>query len=102
MLLDVAAGGAENMLVEGISLLGLSIPMRCETASPVQLESLEGQMTEALTSIQLSGSAAIPGSAADTVPAFRCEGGLLGKAFGYVLTDLLSGPENSISLSAEP
>jgi hypothetical protein len=37
-----------------------------------------------------------------TLSSFTCEGGLLGSAFGSLLSSELSGPENTYSLSIRP
>jgi hypothetical protein len=82
-----------NFKATSLSLLGLTVPTRCMTAQPVAF-GLGGVLTlEELT----RGNWNLMGST--TLPSFRCEGGLLGSAFGSVLTSMLSGPENFYALT---
>lgn len=78
--------------VSSIGILGLEIPTSCQTRSPLQLQLQDALSVEALlgTGWSFSGTTAIPG--------FACSGGFLGRLFGEVLGDLLSGPENPYSL----
>jgi hypothetical protein len=79
--------------VTSVSLLGLTIPTRCTTAEPLSLALSDTLSREAL----LKGAWSFAGTIA--IPPLRCEGGLLGRLFGAVLTGLLSGPEDPYSLS---
>ena len=79
--------------VTSVSVLGLTIPANCETTEPVALN-LDSTLTrEAL----LNGAWGFVGTT--TLPNFKCEAGILGAGFAWVLSTLLSGPENPYSLS---
>jgi hypothetical protein len=82
-----------QMGVTSVSLLGLTIPTRCQGAEPLSLALSDTLSREAL----LKSGWSFAGATA--IPPFRCEGGLLGRLFGAVLTGLLSGPEDAYSLS---
>lgn len=79
--------------VTSVSLLGLKIPAQCAGTEPLSLSLTDTLSREAL----LKSGWSFAGTT--TVPAIRCEGGLLGRLFGAVLTGLLSGPENGYALT---
>jgi hypothetical protein len=86
-----------NLQVTSLSMLGLRIPAECTTIEPVSLSLAETLTLEELSKTGLSFSGST------TVPRFRCEGlGFLGYVFGFVLTDILSGPQASYALSIGP
>ena len=82
-----------NLEVSSVAMLGLRIPTHCVTSEPISL-ALAGSLTlEELAGVgwHFSGTASVPG--------MRCSGGLLGSAFGVVLSALLSGSGDPYSLS---
>ncbi|MDE3070780.1 MAG: hypothetical protein KGJ43_08645, partial [Acidobacteriota bacterium] len=83
--------------ITSLQILGLSIPLRCAATEPLSLA-----LADTLTSEELlKGNWSFAGTTA--VPSIRCEGGFLGRLFGWVLSGLLSGPGNPYSLAvSEP
>ena len=85
-----------NVGLTSVAALGLKIPVNCATAEPLALP-LASTLTREellLTGWSFSGTA--------TLSTIHCEGGLLGRLFGAVLSALLSGPENAYALSIKP
>lgn len=82
-----------NVAIASVGLLGLKIPTSCQTSSPLTLP-LSGEVTR--EQLLEGGDWTAAGTA--TLPAFKCQGGLLGALFGPVLTSLLSGPEAAYNL----
>ena len=82
---SVSAAGAYSISIDSVSLLSLKIPTSCRSerplASSTTFTTVEG---EALGD---SLNARFPAA----LTPFKCEGGLLGRLFGSVLTHLLSG-----------
>jgi hypothetical protein len=78
--------------ITSIGLLGLKIPTKCITSEPIALSLVDTLSREELltTGWHFGGTS--------TLPRFKCEGGLLGRLFGQVLTELMSGPENSYTI----
>ena len=78
--------------ITSIGLLGLKIPTKCITSEPIALSLVDTLGREELltTGWHFGGTS--------TLPRFKCEGGLLGRLFGQVLTELMSGPENSYTI----
>jgi hypothetical protein len=85
-----------NLHIDSVSLLGLTIPTECATVEPV---ALGVSQTLSLEELRTGGFGS---SGSTALPPFTCEGGLLGWVFGEVLTGILSGPNNSYTLSAKP
>ena len=84
-----------NVGITSVSMLGLTIHTNCTAWEPLALS-----LTDTLTREELlSKGWAFSGST--TLAPFRCEGTILGGLFGWVLTTLLSGPENAYSLSVK-
>jgi len=81
--------------ITSVGALGLTIPTSCTTSEPLGLELADNLTREEL----LTKGWSFVGTA--TLPSFKCEGGLLGRLFGQVLTTVLSGPENPYSISIE-
>jgi len=78
-----------NVNITSVSLLGLKIPTRCATA-----ESVAANLGSTVTHEELLNTDWDLASSF-TLPRFKCEGGFLGEPLGrWVLTPLLSGPEN--------
>jgi pimeloyl-ACP methyl ester carboxylesterase len=95
-----AAGGQEtlsvpvslSMGITSIQILGLTIPTQCTTAEPIALN-----LTTTLTREELLTKGwSFTGTT--TLPKIKCGGGFLGSLFGFVLTGLLSGPENPYAI----
>jgi hypothetical protein len=82
---SLSASGAYSISIDSVSLLSLKIPTSCHSEQPLASSTL-------LTSTEAQARA---GTLSASFPAaltrFECEGGLLGKPFGPVLTYLLSG-----------
>ncbi len=57
------------------------------------------EASETISQLKASGATF---SGTVTLPAFKCNGGLLGSVFSPVLTALLSGPSNPFTLTIEP
>ena len=89
----MTASAKLNVGITSVSMLGLTIRTNCTAVEPLALSLIENLTREEL----LSKGWAFTGSA--TLAPFRCEGGLLGPLCGWVLTTLLTGPENAYSLS---
>ncbi len=85
-----------NVGITSLEVVGLKIPAKCTTAEPLVLGLMSALSREELlhTGWSFSGAA--------TLPKIRCEGGLLGRLFGPILSALLSGPENAYALSFKP
>jgi hypothetical protein len=92
----LTAAAKLGVRVTSVGLLGLTIPTSCATTEPVTLALADTLSREALLSTGWSFAGTF------TLPRFRCEGGFLGFAFGRVLSELLSGPENAHSLNLGP
>ncbi len=87
----------DNISIGAIGLLGLNIPVSCQTSRPVefQLESPSIAATRfAAGGVTFTGQTALP--------PISCSGGLLGSLAGPVISELLSGPNNPFSLTIEP
>ena len=82
--------------ITSVGLLGLSIPTKCATAESLSLTLSADVAGEEL----LTKGWGFGGSA--SLPRIKCEGGLLGTAFGVVLSGLLSGPETVYALTIRP
>jgi alpha-tubulin suppressor-like RCC1 family protein len=81
-----------NLSITSIGLFGLKLPTNCTSAEPVAL-----QLTDTLTREELLKKGwSFTGTT--TLPHLNCEAGPLGRVLGFVLSALLSGPENSYSL----
>lgn len=90
--LSLALPVKANLRVTSVGLLGLRIPTSCATVEPLSLS-----LADTLTPEELFNTGwAFTGTA--TLPRFACEGGLLGRFFGEILSAVLSGPENAYSL----
>jgi hypothetical protein len=85
-----------RLAVTSVGILGLRIPTHCVSAEPMALALKDTLSLEEL----LSDGWSFRGST--TLSSFTCEGGLLGSAFGSLLSSELSGPENTYSLSIRP
>jgi hypothetical protein len=82
-VLTVRLSGTSTLAASWISLLGLTIPMRC-SSEPAKLTLTANDALDSLEpATKLTGTGGIG--------RFRCYGGLLGELFGYVLTQLFSG-----------
>jgi hypothetical protein len=81
-----------RLTITSIGLLGLKIPTKCTTSEPIAPSLVDTLGREELltTGWHFSGTSKLP--------PFKCEGGLLGALFGQVLTELMSGPENSYTI----
>jgi hypothetical protein len=81
-----------NLGVTSVGLLGLTIGTSCTTTGPMSLNLADTETLETLRSegLQFAGTT--------SVSSLRCQGGLLGAAFGPVLTALLSGAGSSYSV----
>jgi hypothetical protein len=80
-----------NIAFTSVKILGLKIPVKCETVEPVKLPLLKKlSLEELLEGTTITGTA--------TLPNIKC-GGLFGGLLGPVLTELMSGPENAFSLT---
>jgi hypothetical protein len=87
---------ALNLRVTSVGILGLSIPTSCATIEPLALGLAANLTREELLTTGWSFAGAA------TLARFRCEGALLGRLFGGVLTGLLSGEENAYAISIKP
>jgi sugar lactone lactonase YvrE len=79
--------------VSSLGAFGLKLSLSCTTEEPVSLNLLDTLTREEL----LRKGWSFGGST--TLPTFKCEGPFLGHLFGFVLSALLSGPENPFSIS---
>jgi hypothetical protein len=89
------ATSKQNIEILSVSILGLTIPTSCKTATPAVFP-LE---TEAPASALATG-ATFTGKV--TLPEVKCGGGFLGGIFGAVFTKLFSGPENPFTFTIHP
>jgi hypothetical protein len=85
----------DNIKIDSLGLLGLNLPVSCETAEPV----LFPLKAEATAGELLSVGAASNGET--TLPAVRCNG-FLGGVVGSLLTLLMSGPNNPYQFDIHP
>jgi lysophospholipase L1-like esterase len=86
---------AVNVGFNTISILGLTIPTKCQGTEPVQLNLVDNlTLNELLTTgSHFTGTT--------TFPTVKCEG-TLGTLEGTVLSALFSGPNNPFSISVTP
>jgi pimeloyl-ACP methyl ester carboxylesterase len=82
-----------NLGITSLKILGLTIPTQCATAEPIALDLVTTRTREEL----LFKGWSFTGTT--TLPKIRCEGGFLGSLFGFVLSSLLSGPENPYAIA---
>ena len=80
-----------GMGVTSVSLPGLKIPTTCATAEPLSLSLVDNLTREEL----LTKGWSFAGTT--TLPRFKCEG-FLGPIVGFLLTALISGPENPYAI----
>jgi hypothetical protein len=85
----------ENISIGAIGLLGLNIPVSCQTTRPVEF-----QLESSTPAANIAKGFAFSGQT--TLPPVKCSGGLLGSLAGPVISELLSGPNNPFSLTIEP
>jgi hypothetical protein len=85
----------DNVSIGTIGLLGLNIPVSCQTIRPVEF-----QLESSGTAADIAKGFLFTGQT--TLPPINCSGGLLGSLAGPVLSELLSGPNNPFSLAIEP
>jgi hypothetical protein len=76
--------------------MGLTIPTSCTTTESASLALTDNLTREEL----LSKGWSFTGTT--TLPRFKCEGGFLGGLLSWVLSTLISGPENPYSLRFAP
>jgi len=88
----LSGSAADNIGVTGITLFGLNISTSCTTSTPVVFP-----LNAAESGAELLKAATFTGTT--TIPSITCSGGLLGSAFGSVLTTLMSGANNPFTLS---
>jgi lysophospholipase L1-like esterase len=84
-----------NIGVTSFTILGLKIPNQCQTTEPLSLN-----LSDNLTFAEL-GSTGFHFMGTTTIPSVKCEGAL-GPVQGLVLSNLLSGPNNTYSLNIAP
>ena len=93
--LKITGTAKENIKVTSVGLLGLNLPVNCQTAEPVVFGlSSEVTVEELLT----KGTSS---SGETKLPAIHCSGFLSG-CIGSLLTILISGPNNPYVLAIEP
>jgi pimeloyl-ACP methyl ester carboxylesterase len=81
-----------NLGVTSVGLLGIKIPTHCTTAEPVSLKLTQNLTLEELRTkgLQFAGTTSLP--------RFRCEGGIAPSLFSFLLSVLVSGPENTYAI----
>lgn len=82
-----------GVAITSVGVLGLTIPTKCSTTEPMTLDPTDTLTREEL----LAAGWSFAGTT--TIPQFTCEGGLLGSAFGEVLSAFISGPGNAYTLN---
>ena len=92
----IKATAKDNIKLTAVGLLGLNIPVSCETAEPVVFP-LEA--TGPALEVIANGTTA---KGETTLPSIRCGGGFLGGLFGAVITELMSGPHNPFTFKIAP
>jgi hypothetical protein len=89
----VLNGSAADVIgVTSVKLFGLAISTSCKTSSAVTFPLASHE-----TGAELFEGTTFTGTA--TIPSITCSGGLLGAAFGPVLTTLMSGSGNPFTLT---
>jgi len=91
-VLSQSAEGSANMLVASVGLGFFTVPLGCQTTKPIQLPL---SISEPVNALETGGFGI---NTEVTVPEF----GGCGLFFGPLLSSLMSGPENTISLTAAP
>jgi hypothetical protein len=82
--------------IKSVQIFGMRFQAHCTTLAPVSLALMDTLTREEL----LKGSWSFAGTT--TLPRFNCEGGPLQTMLTFLLTALLSGPENPYSLKFGP
>lgn len=92
----IKATAKDTIGITSVAMFGLKLPTSCLTKEPATFPLEASETTSQLS----TKGATFTGST--TLPAIQCTGGLLGSAFGSVLTALISGPSNPFTLGIEP
>ncbi|MHB8492767.1 MAG: IPT/TIG domain-containing protein [Solirubrobacteraceae bacterium] len=84
-----------NLGVTSVGLFGLKMPTSCATVEPISLGLADTLTREELVKTGWSFAGTT------TLPRIACEGGVLGRLLGSVLTTLLSGPESAFAITVK-
>jgi hypothetical protein len=78
-----------------VGILGITVPLHCETSQPIELSLSQTLLFHEITTVgtHFTGTT--------TIPPIKCPG-LQGLVLGPVLTTALSGPDNPYSISIAP
>jgi len=92
--LDIKATSKVTIGLTGVGILGLNLPVSCQTSTPVSFP-----LNASVPALDLTSGATFSGTT--TLPSVKCSG-VLGSLIGPVLTALMSGPNNAFTLSIAP
>jgi hypothetical protein len=93
--LTLTATSKANVGFSVVGILGIKVPLHCETSEPIELPLTE---TLRLNELVKKGNHF---TGTTTIPPINCPG-LQGVALGPVLTTALSGPDNPFSIAITP